>query len=52
MTPNVSGSNNSRPCDAKSAIPTTPVVNSTSSQPPVTNQTVGQNRITSNTPDG
>jgi hypothetical protein len=52
VTPNVSGSSNSRPCDARSAMPTTSVVNSTSSQPPLTNQIVGQNRINSDTCDG
>jgi hypothetical protein len=52
VTPNVSGSSNSRPCDATSAVLTTPVVNSTSSQPAISNQIVGQSRITSHTSDG
>jgi hypothetical protein len=52
VTPNVSGSSNSRPCDATSAVPTAPVVNSTASQPALNNQTIGQSRITPNSCDG
>jgi hypothetical protein len=52
VTPNVSGSSNSRPCDVLSAIPATPAVNSTSSQPAVSSQIAGQSRIASNTSDG
>lgn len=52
VTPNVSGSSNSRPCDVSPVIPATPTVNSMSSQPAINSQVGGQSRITSNTCDG
>jgi len=52
VTPNVSGSSNSRPCDVSSAVPAAPTVNSVSSQPAVNSHITGQSRISSNTSDG
>lgn len=52
VTPNVSGSSNSRPCDVSSAVPAAPTVNSVSSQPAVSSLITGQSRISSNTSDG
>ncbi|XP_069684030.1 protein HIRA isoform X2 [Periplaneta americana] len=49
VTPNVSATGNTKPCEVATTVSATPVTNS---QPAISSQPVVQNKVTSNTSDG